>query len=55
MSLLVYLVTRCDWWLSDVCLYVCPRSVRACDSIGGNGLCVRSPCAPVRVRALCAI
>ena len=33
----------------------CPRSVRACDSIGGNGLCVRSPRAPVRAHALCAI
>ena len=39
MSLLVYLVTRYDWWFS----VVCPRSVRACDSIGGNGLCVHSP------------
>ena len=55
MSLLVYLVTRCDSWLSAVGLYVCPRSVRVCDSIGGNGLCVCSPRAPVRVRALRAI
>ena len=55
MSLLVYLVTRCGWWLSVVCLYVFPRSVRACDSIGNNGLCVRSPRAPVHVRALRAI
>ena len=55
MSLPVYLVTQCDWWLSAVCLYVCPRSVRACDCIGGNRLCVRSPRAPVRVRAVRAI
>ena len=28
---------------------VCPRSVRMCDSIGGNGLCVGSPtCACAR-------
>ena len=32
-----------------------PRSVRACDSIGGNGLCVRSPRAPVRAHNLRAI
>ena len=37
----MWLVVIC--WLSDVC----PRSVRACDSIGGNGLCVRSPLAPM--------
>ena len=55
MSLLVYLVTQCDWWISTVCIYVCLRSVRACDSISGNRLCVRSPRAPVRVRALRAI
>ena len=29
---------------------VCLRSVRACDSIGGNGLCGRSPlCACARI------
>ena len=33
----MWLVALC--WLSDVC----PRSVPACDYIGGNGLCVRSP------------
>ena len=43
------LVVLC--WLSDVC----PRSVRECDSIGGNGLCVRSPRAPVRAHNLRAI
>ena len=37
--------------LSDAC----PRSVHACDSIGGNGLCVRSPRVPVRAHALRAI
>ena len=38
-------------WLVVLCFLsvVCPRSVRACDSIGGNGLCVRSPpCACAR-------
>ena len=43
------LVVLC--WLSDVC----PRSMRACDSIGGNGLCVRYPRVPVRVHDLRAI
>ena len=39
----MWLVVLC--WLSAVC----PRSVRACDSIGGNGLCVRfPPCACAR-------
>ena len=33
----MWLVVLC--WLSDVC----PLSVRACDSICGNRLCVRSP------------
>ena len=33
---------------------VCPLSVRVCDSIGGNRLCVRSPtCACARI--LCAL
>ena len=30
---------------------VCPRSVRACDSIGGNRLCVRSPMRTHTLRA----
>ena len=32
-----------------------PRSLRACDSIGGNGLCVRFPpcaCARIAFRAI---
>ena len=45
MGLLVYLVTQYDWWFS----VGFRRSVWACDSIGGNGLCVRSPtCACAR-------
>ena len=35
--------------------FVCPCSVRACDFIGSNGLCVLSSCAHVRAHALCAI
>ena len=38
-------------WLVVLCCLsvVCPRSVRTCDSIGGNGLCVRfPPCACAR-------
>ena len=37
--------------LSDVC----PGSMHACDAIGSNGLCVRSPRASVRARVLRAI
>ena len=49
MSLLVYLVTRCDWWFSVFLCVVFPRSVRTCYSIGGNRLCVRfPPCACAR-------
>ena len=44
MSLLVYLVTRCDWWSS----VVCPRSMRACDSIGGNAFVSALPRVPAR-------
>ena len=35
---------RYDWWFS----VVCPRSMRACDSIGGTGCVSALPLAPVR-------
>ena len=51
MSLLFYLVTQYDWWFS----VVCPRSVIACDSIGGNRLCVCFPTCAYARALLCAL
>ena len=48
MSLLVYLVTQCDWWFSDFCLLFVRNPCVRVIPLEVTGYVSAFPCAPAR-------